>query len=111
MLCMALLLLAPHRAFAHAVLVSATPANHATVHTGDTQILLKYNSRIDAARSSLTLVGPDGTSHTLALDTRQPPNVLAANAKGLVAGVYRVQWQVLSSDGHISRGVVTFHVA
>ena len=109
-LALTMLLVLPHRALAHAVLVRSNPADHATVRAGDTAIELTFNSRIDAARSSVTLLGMDGAPHTLKLDPHAAPNVLATKASGLVAGEYRLQWQVLASDGHISRGVLTFHV-
>ena len=67
-LAVALLLLLPHAAFAHAVLVKSSPAQGATVKAGDVDITLTYNSRIDALHSSLHLVGPDGKAQTLAVD-------------------------------------------
>jgi copper resistance protein C len=107
----ALLLLLPHTAFAHAVLVKSTPVQGAIVKAGDLEITLTYNSRIDALHSSLHLVGPDGKEQTLAVDEHASPNLLVSKAAGLTAGAYKLQWQVQASDGHISRGVVAFRVA
>jgi copper resistance protein C len=105
-----LLLLLPHAAFAHAVLVKSSPAQGATVKSGDLDITLTYNSRIDAMHSSLHLIGPDGKAQTLAVDRHAAPNLLVSKAAGLTAGAYKLQWQVQASDGHISRGVVAFRV-
>lgn len=80
------------------------------VKPGDLDITLTYNSRIDALRSSLHLVGPDGKAQTLAVERHAAPNVLAAKASGLQAGVYKIEWQVLASDGHITRGTLDFRV-
>lgn len=107
----ALLLLLPHTAFAHAVLVKSTPAQGASVKTGDLEITLTYNSRIDALHSTLHLVGPDGKAQTLAVDEHAAPNLLVSKAAGLTAGPYKLEWQVQASDGHISRGVVAFRVS
>jgi methionine-rich copper-binding protein CopC len=41
---------------AHAILLSADPAPNATVHAGPVQVHLRFNARIDARRSRLTLV-------------------------------------------------------
>ena len=109
-LAVALLLLLPHAAFAHAVLVKSSPAQGATVKARDVDITLTYNSRIDALHSSLHLVGPDGKAQTLAVDGHAAPNLLAAKATSLMAGAYKLEWQVQASDGHISRGVVAFRV-
>jgi methionine-rich copper-binding protein CopC len=109
-LAIALLLLLPHAAFAHAVLVKSSPAQGATVKAGDVEITLTYNSRIDPLHSSLHLVGPDGKAQTLAVDAHAAPNLLAAKAPALAAGAYKLEWQVQASDGHISRGALGFRV-
>ena len=110
-LAIALLLLLPHAAFAHALLVKSSPAQGATVKAGDVDITLTYNSRIDALHSSLHLIGPDGKAQTLAVDAHGAPNLLVAKAAALLAGAYKLEWQVQASDGHISRGVVAFRAA
>ena len=107
-LAIALLFLLPHAAFAHAVLVKSSPAEGATVKAGEVDITLTYNSRIDALHSSLHLVGPDGKAQTLAVDAHAAPNMLVAKVAALATGAYKLQWQVQASDGHISRGVITF---
>jgi len=66
--------------------------------------------RIDAARSRLTLVDPDGSSQPLEISAQDPPNTISAQAKGLRPGAYRLRWQVLASDGHITRGEIPFTV-
>jgi methionine-rich copper-binding protein CopC len=109
-LAIVLLLLIPHAAFAHAVLVKSSPAQGATVKAGDMDITLTYNSRIDALHSSLHLIGPDGKAQTLAVDAHAEPNLLVAKVTALSAGAYKLEWQVQASDGHISRGVVAFRV-
>lgn len=109
-LTIAVLFLLPHAAFAHAVLVTSSPAQGATVRAGDVEIALTFNSRIDALHSSLHLVGPDGKANTLAVDNHAEPNLLKSKAEGLTAGAYKLEWQVQASDGHISRGVISFRV-
>lgn len=109
-LALALLLLLPHAAFAHAVLVKSSPAQGAAVKAGDVDITLTYNSRIDALHSSLHLIGPDRKAQTLTVDGHAAPNLLVAKAAALTTGSYKLEWQVQASDGHISRGVVAFHV-
>jgi methionine-rich copper-binding protein CopC len=111
-LAVALLLLLPHAALAHAVLVKSSPAQGATVKAGAAvDITLTYNSRIDALHSSLHLVGPDGKAQTLAVDAHGGPNLLTAKAPVLTAGEYKLEWQVMATDGHITRGTLAFRVA
>ncbi len=99
----------PRLAFAHAVLVQSTPQAHAVVQGPETAIELKYNSRIDASRSTLVLVAPDGKTVSI-LASQSGPGALKAKAGQLSKGSYVLRWQVLSSDGHISRGEIPFEV-
>src|SRR5215472_6709844 len=95
---------------AHAVLLESSPALKSSVSGPDVPLKLRFNVRIDAARSRLTLVDPDGTQQTLEIHGETGPDTLAAEAKGLHPGTYRLRWQVLASDGHITRGEIPFTV-
>jgi methionine-rich copper-binding protein CopC len=109
-LALALLLAAAPAALAHAILVEASPAAGSTVGGPDLEIRLRFNSRIDGARSHVTLVQPDKQERTLALGKQSGPALLTATAAGLAPGAYRLRWQVLAADGHITRGEVPFRV-
>jgi copper resistance protein C len=95
---------------AHAVLLESSPSLKGIVSGPDLPIKLRFNVRIDAARSRLTLVGPGGSMQPLEISTPAPPDTLSAQATGLAAGEYRLRWQVLASDGHITRGEIPFTV-
>jgi methionine-rich copper-binding protein CopC len=104
------LAVSPRIALAHAVLLSSTPQKNAAVSGPDITISLKYNSRVDGARSSLTLLKPDGSSERIGSVTQPLPDTLSATGHKLAKGAYVLRWQVLSSDGHITRGEVPFQV-
>jgi methionine-rich copper-binding protein CopC len=95
---------------AHAVLLESSPALKSSVAGPDVSMRLRFNVRIDAARSHLTLVVSDGSSQTLEIGKQDQPNAISAQAKGLRPGAYRLRWQVLASDGHITRGEIPFTV-
>lgn len=110
-LAVAVSLLSPSSSQAHAVLVESSPALKSTVTGPDVPLKLRFNVRIDAARSRLTLVGPDGASQTLEISSKPDAiEIISAEAKGLHPGLYRLRWQVLASDGHITRGEIPFTV-
>ena len=96
--------------WAHAVLVESKPKANATVAGEDLPIWLRFNVRVDGSRSRLHLVAPDGSSPTLAPVKQPTPDSLETHAAGLKAGAYKLQWQVLAADGHMSRGEVDFTV-
>jgi copper resistance protein C len=97
-------------ASAHAVLLESAPSLNGTVAGPDVPIRLRFNVRIDAGRSRLTLVGPASFAQTLEISKESPADALLTHAAGLLPGEYRLRWQVLASDGHITRGEIPFTV-
>ena len=104
-----LVLALPVAAQAHAILLSSRPAVGGTLPAGHQALQFRFNSRIDQRRSRLTLVGPSGTATVLPVEPDGPADQLAAEAD-LVTGSYRLRWQALATDGHITRGDVPFTV-
>lgn len=96
-------------AAAHAVIIDSVPAVDAVV-AGDSDVSLHFNSRIDHQRSRLTLIAPDGGASSLTIALDSPPDIVAAKLTGLAPGQYRLRWQVLAIDGHLTRGDIRFSV-
>jgi copper resistance protein C len=96
-------------AFAHAILVSSTPKAGGTVHGPAVDVDLKFNSRVDGTRSSLSLMLPSGSAQSLTLLKQPAPNELSAQAQ-LPPGKYTLHWTALAVDGHVTRGEIAFTV-
>jgi methionine-rich copper-binding protein CopC len=105
------LLLVVRLAEGHAILKQTWPAANSTVVGPDVPIKLLYNVRIDATRSKLQLMTPENTMKELTLDKQTSPDTLTTRATGLNPGAYKIAWQVLAPDGHITRGLVPFNVS
>jgi copper resistance protein C len=103
-------LFAPSVALAHAVLVNSKPEANSTVSGPEVAVLLKYSSRIDLEHSTLSLLAPDGKVEKVIIDDEPSPGLLSAKLKGLVKGAYVLRWQVLATDGHVTRGKLPFQV-
>jgi copper resistance protein C len=95
---------------AHAVLVESNPALNGQVSGPDVPVQLRFNVRIDASRSRLALLRSDGSTQNLELGKPTSADTLTAQVKGLAPGEYRLRWQVLASDGHLTRGEIPFTV-
>ena len=110
----ALILLAPHDAFAHLALRSSTPADGAHVAAAPRELKLTFTEAVEAAVARLRLIGPSGTEIPLS-PLRQPADsgqILLADVRGpLEGGVYRLEWQVVGADGHPVRGTINYVVA
>lgn len=94
-----------------AILLHSTPeAGQATAPPP--ALVLRFNGRIEKRLSYVTLVGGPRNAKILLLrsDPEAPPDVLRFTLPVLGPGVYRVEWKVLSVDGHFPEGVVGFTV-
>lgn len=98
-------------AFAHAILVKSIPAPHEVVTGPNVAVALTFNSRVDQARSTLSLESRDHSTSRLKVDVDpSSPAELIARIPKAAAGSYKLHWQALSVDGHITRGEITFQV-
>jgi len=111
-LLLALALLLPAAAEAHAVLTKSTPARRAVIAASPPKAELVFNERLEAAYSTLSVwsaanvrvddgkvvVGPED------------PRRLSVALPPLARGRYVVKFRVLSVDGHIVEGTVPFEV-
>ena len=91
------------------ILVSS-PCPNQQVSGHELPIEVRFVSRIDAGRSRLTLMTPDGGGLALPLIEASSADTLKAKAPDLLPGAYRLHWQTLSPDGHITQGDIPFTV-
>ncbi len=94
---------------AHAILMDGFPLANGTMPPGRSQVRLRFNSRIDVSRSRLVLVLPDHSERVLAPQAGPTADIMLADVT-LAPGPYRLNWQVLAVDGHITRGSINFTV-
>lgn len=97
-------------AAAHAVIIDSKPTVNATLDTKDDAVVLHFNSRIDHQRSRLTVIGSDGKPTQVAIAPDGAPDVVSGTLPTLAPGQYRLRWQVLAIDGHLTRGDIPFSV-
>jgi methionine-rich copper-binding protein CopC len=100
-------------ALAHAELVTAAPADGATVAGPPTEIVLTFSQALDPARSSIRLV--DAANQVLADDATLGPGTKTMRLPvpaDLAPGAYTVRWVSFSTeDSEQDRGTTTFTVA
>ena len=97
-------------AFAHAELVSSSPADRSVLQVPPTSITLTFSEGLDAAKSSFKLLGGSATIGTGKADA-DGATVMSLEGLALAPGAYEVQWTSAATDGHIDRGTLTFTVA
>ena len=96
----------------HATLLSSEPAKDSTVATSPTRIYLVFSEEVEPSLGRIRLVGPGGQVVALQSsgDPRNVSALVAPVATPLAAGTWRVEWRIVSEDGHPIDGDFTFAV-
>lgn len=103
-----LLLVSP--AAAHSLLLESSPAAGTVLDTAPGELALRFNNRIEKRLSRIRLVDERGETYALTVSTEGAADRLTAPLPAVRPGRYRVEWQVLSIDGHVVTGRYTFTI-
>jgi methionine-rich copper-binding protein CopC len=104
-------LAAASAASAHSLLLESAPAAGATLTTAPPELMLRFNNRIEKSLSRVRLLDASGAARSLAVTGEGAADRLIARVPPLAAGRWRVEWQVLSVDGHVVAGRFEFQLA
>lgn len=108
----AVMCLSPVAALAHGKLESAAPAAGSTVDVSPDALRLTFNENIESSFSTIKVINPAGapaTKEKATVDSTNP-RVLKVSLPKLDSGSYTVQWAVMTSDSHKTKGTYTFTV-
>lgn len=98
-------------AFAHAKLVSETPAAHSTAEPAPAELKLKFSEALELKFSGVKIVGPGHDvieTGPAMLDPNDNATLIVPLKSPLPDGRYTVDWHVLSKDGHKTTGSYWF---
>ena len=99
-------------AVAHSLLLESAPVAGATLRTPPRELMLRFNNRIEKTLSRVRLLDEQGAAQALAVATDgAAADRLTAPMPSLAPGRWRVEWQVLSKDGHVVAGRFEFRLA
>jgi copper resistance protein C len=98
-------------ALAHSLLLESAPAAGATLTSAPSTLMLRFNNRIEKPLSRVRLVDAAGAKQALTLSPDGGADRLVATVPPLQPGTWRVEWQVLSTDGHVVAGRFQFTVS
>lgn len=98
-------------AAAHSLLLQSVPAADVAVPAPPERLTLRFNNRVEKHLCKVRVGAAGAPAHELRiLPGEGAPDTLVAVLPPLGPGAYRVQWQVLSTDGHIVSGAFTFRL-
>ena len=96
-------------AWAHAMLVSSSPADGAVVSAPPRAATLVFDEPVRPVPADIVVLDPHGRSVGGAV-TAAGPKVVVALPRAGVQGTYTLSWRVISADSHPVGGAITFSV-
>lgn len=99
----------PAPAFAHAQLLSITPADGAVLEQAPETVELLFNEPVGLVDGAIRLFPDEGAPVILEAQTRDHSVVVALPAR-LADGTYALSYRIVSADGHPVGGATIFHV-
>jgi methionine-rich copper-binding protein CopC len=96
----------------HALLVRSSPSSRAALHQPPDRVSLWFNERLEAAYSTVSVWNARDSQIDLRDVTVDPadPRQLTVSLPPLKPGAYGVRYRVLSVDGHVVEGRLSFTV-
>jgi copper transport protein len=95
-------------AYAHASLLSTSPANNDVLASGPAEATLNFNEPVGVL--SITLIGPDGSKTELTDKASGGDTVTVPLPQDLKQGTEALTWHIVSADGHPVAGTLIFSV-
>jgi copper transport protein len=99
-------------AWAHATIVSTSPADGSIVPHAPARVTVTYDEPVGIDPTSLEVYAPNGrrVDSGGAKHGSVPAEVVVALKSGLIKGTYTVAWHVVSADSHHVSGAFTFSI-
>jgi methionine-rich copper-binding protein CopC len=94
----------------HSLLIESIPAANAVLATPPRDLVLRFNNRIEKKLSRVRLVGRNGARRDVAVAVTGRADTLTGALPALEPGPWRLEWQVLSTDGHVVSGAFSFRL-
>jgi copper transport protein len=98
---------------AHAYIMKSSPYENETLSKSPKKVTIQFDEKIQSSFKSLKVFDSKGKRADKKNSHIDPsrPSVLTCDLKAnLPKGTYRIQWRVVSSDGHPVEGVIPFQV-
>ena len=100
----------PSTSWAHAILIDSTVRQDARLTESPKNISLRLNSRIEHGLSRFTLERNGGQEVTSLRAEPRGPDRIVVHMPALAPGTSVLRYRVLAADGHITEGVLRFHL-
>src|SRR5262245_23461294 len=105
LLLLGLVFAAPGPVQPHPLLIESIPSASASLTALPPEIVLRFNNRVEKKLSRVRLIGAGGERLDVPVALTGRADTLTGPLPALTPGPWRLEWQVLSTDGHVVSGV------
>lgn len=103
----------PSISSAHAYIKNSTPSNNQILANSPKTISIEFNENIQAVFHSIRILDMNGKEAAIEdshVDSKNHSIIECSLKSQLADGTYRVEWKVVSDDGHPEEGVIPFGI-
>ena len=103
----------PSIASAHAYIIKSTPSENEIINQAPQKVTIEFDEEIQPSFNSIEVFDSTGNrvdQKNGHIDSNNPAIVISDLNDNLPDGTYRIQWRVVSSDGHPVQGVIPFQI-
>ena len=107
------LLIHPSSASAHAYIIKSAPAENEILTESPKKVTIQFDETIQPSFNSIEVFDSSGKQvdqKNGRIDPSNPAIIESDLKEHLPDGTYRIQWRVVSSDGHPVEGVIPFQI-
>ncbi|WP_026574649.1 copper resistance protein CopC [Bacillus sp. UNC438CL73TsuS30] len=98
---------------AHAYIKKSTPVENEILEKSPSQVMIQFDETIQPEFNSIQVFDSDGKrvdKKDGRIDPKKPSMLESDLEKNLPNGTYRIEWKVVSNDGHPVQGVIPFQI-
>jgi copper transport protein len=108
-----LLTLFPSISSAHAYIIKSSPSENEILKKAPPEVSIQFDESIQPKFNMIKVTDSKGKQVDInngGIDPKQPSIIKAGLIRNLPNGPYRIQWKVVSNDGHPVEGVIPFQI-
>jgi copper transport protein len=108
-----LITLFPAVSLAHAFIVKSSPSENEILKNPPKEITIQFDESIQPRFNSIKVTDSNGNRvdrKNGGIDSKNPAVLKTGLKRNLANGTYRIQWKVVSDDGHPVQGVIPFEI-
>ena len=103
----------PSISSAHAYIKKSTPVENGFLKKSPSKVMIQFDETVQPEFNSIQVFDSNGNrvdKKNGRIDPKQPSVLESELEKNLPNGTYRIQWKVVSNDGHPVQGVIPFQI-